>query len=285
MAGRLAGKTLNMLVRVGISVALFVVFLLHTSGAVESRLLTTIENLTYDGRVLLTMSGTVDPRVVIIDLDEKSLAAEGQWPWARDKLARLVTQLFDKYQARVLGFDMHFPEPDRASGLELLQRLATGPLSDLQGFPERIETLKPQLDTDHVFAEAMKGRPIVAGYTFRPAMPGEKAPEGAPGPALMDKATTSQYSVAFIGHDSFTANLPELRSAAQYGGFFDLPTLDADGVVRDVPLVQRYHSEVFSSLALEVLRVALGNPAAQLEFEPADARAGLNLERVRVGDA
>ena len=64
-----------------------------------------------DARVLLTLPGTADPKVVIVDLDERSLAAEG-WPWPRYKFATLVDQLFDRYQARVLGFDIVFAEPD-----------------------------------------------------------------------------------------------------------------------------------------------------------------------------
>jgi len=281
----MGNKTIRVLVRFGISGVLFAIFLLHTSGAIESRLLTTLENVTYDGRVLLTMPDTVDPRVVIVDFDEKSLTEEGQWPWARDKLGRVVTQLFDTYQVKVVGFDMMFPEPDRASGTELLQRLAEGALADLPGFAERLEGLKPQLDTDLAFAAAIKGRNIVAGYTFRPLMKGETRPSGQPGPPLMDKPTASQYSVAFIELDAYTANLPVLREAATHAGFFDLPTLDSDGVVRDVPLVQRYDGQLYPSLALEVLRVALGYPSVQLEFDPPEARAGLNLERLRVGDA
>ena len=278
-------KTIRMLVRFGISVALFLWFLIHTSGAFESRLLTTLENLTYDARVLVTMPRTVDPRIVVVDLDEKILAAEVQWPWPRDLLGRLVTQLFDTYHVKVVGFDMMFPEPDRASGVQVLQRLATGPLADLPGFAERVESMKGELDTDQAFARALEGRAVVAGYTFRPLLPGEDKTQGQPGPVLMDKATASQYAVSFIELDAFTANLPALRAATKFGGFFDLPTLDDDGVVRDVPLVQRYAGQLYPSLALEMLRVALGYPEVALEFDPPDARAALNLERVRVGEA
>ena len=63
------------------------------------------------------MPNTLDPRIVILDIDEKSLNAEGHWPWSRNKLAVMVKQLFDKYQVRSSGFDIAFPETDPSSGL------------------------------------------------------------------------------------------------------------------------------------------------------------------------
>ena len=279
----MTGRTVRTLVRLGTSGLVFLLFLLHTSGLSESRLLSTIENVTYDSRVRLTMPGTVDPRIVVVDIDEKSQAAEGQWPWPRDKLGRLVTELFETYHVKVAGFDMIFAEPDRASGRELFERLAAGPLADLPGFQARAEALQGELDTDQAFADAIRGHPVVLGYVFRPPISGGDTRADTPGPLLADKVAASQYSVGFLRPEAYTPNLPVLRAATPYAGFFDLPTLDADGVVRDVPLVQMYQGQLYPSLALEVLRVALGYPAVQLEFDPPDARAGLNLERVRVG--
>jgi adenylate cyclase len=280
----MSNKTIRMLVRVGISLALFAIFLLHTSGKVESRLLTTLENLTYDGRVLLTMPGTVDPRVVIVDLDEKSLAAEGQWPWARDKVGRLITRLFDTYHIKTVGFDMIFSEPDRTAGVEMLQRLATGQLADLPGFAERVEGLKDQFDTDKAFADAIRGKAVILGYVFRPVIAGQATQPDPPVRSLFDPAETLQFSVNFYEAQAYTVNLPALQAATPYAGFFDLPSLDDDGIVRDAPLMQRFGKRLYPSLALETLRVALRDPAMHLEFDPPEARAGLNLERVRVGD-
>src|ERR1700736_1480416 len=61
----------------------------------------------------------IDPRVktarpvVIVDIDEKSLASKlGQWPWPRTRMADLVTNL-TRLGARVIAFDVVFSEPDR----------------------------------------------------------------------------------------------------------------------------------------------------------------------------
>ena len=69
-------------------------------------------------------------RVVIVDIDEQSLAEIGQWPWSRDILADLVTRIREA-GANVIGIDMVFPEKDRTSPLqwlEMIQRKAPGGL-------------------------------------------------------------------------------------------------------------------------------------------------------------
>jgi adenylate cyclase len=274
-------RTIRMLIRLGISGVVFAVFMLHTSGVVPSRLLTAIENVTYDTRIRMTMPGTPDPRIVIVDLDEKTLAAEG-WPFPRNRMGELVTRLLDQYQVKVIGFDVVFGEPDRTSGIERLEQLAQKELADVPGFGERVAALREQLDHDRAFAEAVRGRPVVLGYSFYPT--GDAGGKGTLGPALMDKQAASQYSVSFFQPVGYIANLPGLQAAAPYGGYFDNPDLDTDGIFRAVPLMQQYQGAVYPSLALAVARVALGNPEVRLEFEPPEARASLNLERVRVGD-
>jgi adenylate cyclase len=276
-------NTIRLLIRLGISGGVFVLFLLHTSGWMPSRLLSTLENITYDTRILLTMPQTVDSRVVIIDLDDKTLAAEG-WPFPRDKMGRLVTELFDRYRIRVLGFDVVFAEPDPTSGGRILSELVAGPLADVPGLAERADELSGQLDHDLQFARALEGRAAVLGYVFVPRLPvGQLKESGAVGPPLFDETIAKAYGVGFIAPEGFVGNLEVLQSATRYGGFFDIPTLDEDGVARSVPLMELYEGQVYPSLALEVSRVALGYPNVTLEFEPPDARGSLNLERVRIG--
>jgi len=57
-----------------------VVFLFHTSEAFQWRFVETLENIFYDTRVKMTMPGGVDKRIVIVDIDEKSLSEIGRWP-------------------------------------------------------------------------------------------------------------------------------------------------------------------------------------------------------------
>ncbi len=274
------------LIRLLISGLVLILFMIHSAGWLPLRLLETIENFTYDARILLTLPRTVDPRVVIIDIDEKSLAAEGQWQsWTRDKFAALVNNAFDRYGVAVLGFDFFFPEPDRRSGLDLLGRLAQKELADLPGFAQRIDGLRPQLDYDGIFAAALKGRPVVLG-TFMKSVVGKDEPAevGVLCQPIMDQTAVKQYSVDFIVPAGFGGNITALQDATPFCGYTDNPTTDSDGVYRRVPLVEKYQGALYPSLALAIVNLASGNKGVSLEFDPPEARGSLNLERVRVGN-
>ena len=109
--------------RLVVSLAILAVFLVHAGKVHQFEFLARMESIAYDARILFTMPSTVDQRVVIVDIDEKSLELEGRWPWPRDRLARMVDQLFDKYQVTVVGFDVVFAEPEEVSGLKVLDEL------------------------------------------------------------------------------------------------------------------------------------------------------------------
>ena len=65
----------------------------------------------------MTMPRAADPRIVILDIDEKSLGEIGRWPWSRRLMAELVDKLFQQHGVAVLGFDVVWAEPDPSSGI------------------------------------------------------------------------------------------------------------------------------------------------------------------------
>jgi len=90
-----------------LSTLLLLLILLHVlGGRFENATLARLEWQLYDARMALTLAHGQDNRIVIVDIDERSLAEAGRWPWSRDKLASLVNRLFDQYHIAVLGFDI-----------------------------------------------------------------------------------------------------------------------------------------------------------------------------------
>lgn len=90
-------------VRIGLGFAIVLLMLLNAAGVIPlgfAQRLENYENYTYDQRLQWTMPGTVDPRIVIVDIDERSLQEQGHWPWPRHQIARMMDLLFDKYQMR-----------------------------------------------------------------------------------------------------------------------------------------------------------------------------------------
>ena len=117
-------RLVRRLVRLAISGLSLAVFAMHIAGTPRLELIDRVENYLYDVRVRLTMPGTVDERIVIIDIDEASQAELGQWPWPRNTLAALVDRLFDDYGIRVLGLDVLFAEAEETSAERVLDELA-----------------------------------------------------------------------------------------------------------------------------------------------------------------
>ena len=101
-------------------------FALHAVHLIDLPFVRQMEYLAYDLRLQLTMPRDVDHRLAIVDVDERSLAAGGRWPWPRDHLARLVDNLFDHYRVAVVGFDMVFAEADEDRVLQRLEPLLRG---------------------------------------------------------------------------------------------------------------------------------------------------------------
>jgi adenylate cyclase len=222
----------------------------------------TIERLDiffYDLRIRV-QDTKLDPRIVIVDIDEKSLNEVGRWPWSRNVMADLVTHLTDNYQVRAAGFDVDFPEQDLSSGYTTLAELAKTDFSDTPSFAKKLEELKPKMDYDERFASAIKGKPIVLGYFIYP----NQKKGVLPPPGFTTAALGGRYLRA-IAASGFEANIPILQNAARAGGFFNAD-LDPDGTLRSSPLIQQIDDKYYESLGLATARVALGATAMRPVF-------------------
>jgi adenylate cyclase len=258
---------------------------MHVRGDLHQGWLERLELASYDVRTWLTMPRTMDDRVVIVDVDERSLLQQGQWPWPRNTLAELVDRLFDRYQIALLGFDMVFAEPDASTGLGTLQGWAEGPLADDPRFLETLRQSRAGLDFDGILARSFAGRPVVLGYIFRrEGDPGAQIKVGALPPPIVPPEK-NDLAIPFHEALGYTGNLPELQRSARTAGFFENPTVDADGVYRRVPMVQAHRDGLYPSLGLAVAMTALGSPSVDFEFfsGPEGPRDGLDLEGLRLG--
>ena len=242
-------------------------FVLHATGLLPLDFIQRIENYLYDVRVEFMMPRVIDPRVVIVDIDEASLAAEGQWPWPREKVAALVDALFDDYGIRTLGFDALFAEPERPAALRLIDELASGPHAGELALQATLAELRPRYEGDRILAESLIARDTVLGFVFKPR-PGrhEHAQTGLLPPAIAFRDARIQGH-GWLRPGGFVANLPELQQSAAGGGFFDTPLTDDDGVVRRAPLFQSYGGRLYGSLAFSVARLAQGSPAVSFAFD------------------
>lgn len=252
---------------------LLVLLLGHSAHIYRIPVIDTLDALFYDTKLRLTMPRTVDQRVVIVALDEKSLAEQGRWPWGRDKLAQLTQTLFEHYRIRQMGFDVVFAEPDTSSGIESLDRLAHNELRDVPGFQASVRKLRPQLDFDARFAAEIGKHPVLLGYYFSSGSGGQSS--GAIPPPVFPAGAFDGRDMAFSRWTSHGGNLPIFQRVAG-GGHFN-PLIDDDGVTRSVPLLAEYQGRYYEALALAMVRELLGKPEI-LPGYPQGAPAGAGME-------
>jgi len=187
--------------------------------------------------------------VRIADIDEASLRALGQWPWPRDRLAQLVTNL-NNLGAAAIAFDIVFPEADRLS--------------------------TPGKDNDQIFADAVKQAPVVLA-------------QSATRDEVPQNPRIPKYGFAQTGADAigappqtayFVSNVLPLDMAAKGLGLINIDLAGGGGVARDLPLVWSDSKQFAPSLVLESLRIAQGQDSYVLNNSATLVNA---INSVRVG--
>ena len=254
------------------------IVLVFTGNAARLYRLNLVDQLSailYDYRLQLTMPRTVDDRIVILDIDEKSLKEEGRWPWSRDRLALLMDKLFDKYDVAVVGFDVVFAEKDESSGLKVLQRIGQDQLKDNTQFQAALSQIRPQLEYDKLFADNIRNRKVVLGYYM--TSQGDTHISGVLPAAAFPAGTFKGRPIGFTTWNGYGANLPDLQQAAASAGHFN-PLVDFDGEVRRVPMLVEYDGAYYESLSLAVVRTLLGKPELLPGFTEADSSGYGGLE-------
>jgi adenylate cyclase len=240
--------------RILATAALVLLALAHASGLWFQPALARLDEALYDLRLRLTMPRTLDERVVIIDIDESSLARIGQWPWPRDQVARLVTELTQRQRVAALGLDVVFAEPDRSTTLPQLEQLARHQLRDAPAFTDWLTRHGDRFDHDALLAHALAQSPAVLGYYFTSDRDGRRSGQLPPASAVLDPPPPGA-----LYWDGYGANIAPLAGAAQRAGFFNAHA-DPDGKVRATPLVANFEGGLYESLALATLRAGQGGP-------------------------
>ncbi len=209
-------------------------------------------------QVLLPRQQTARP-VVIVDIDEASLKAIGQWPWPRTILADLVTRL-TQMGAVAIGFDIIFAEPDRMS-----------PAVAAQSFRGIDADTRAKLDSlpsnDQVFADAIRrSGAVVVGEAGTAVVSPKTAAEAALQTGFAIRGPDpAPYLVTFPG---ILRNVPLIQEAAAGRGLLSIVP-ETDGIVRRVPVVMVAQGTLVPALTTEMLRVVTHSGAILIRSDDA----------------
>ena len=222
-----------------------------------------LRNAWFDACQVLMPRQRASAPVVIVEVDEKSLAQHGQWPWPRTLIARLFDRLAE-HQPLAVGVDVIFAEPDRLSpGMVAENNPHIGRALALQ--------LKRLPSNDEALATAVKRLPVVLGV----AGIDQRAKKSPPRAAAVFKMQGDP--LPYLWHfTSVLTSIAQIDAAATSRAL-----LSADvrtGVVRRVPLLAAVGDAPYPSLGMETLRVGVG----ATEFSIRTGAHG--IESIGVGD-
>lgn len=236
-----------------------------------------------------------DPRIVIVDIDQRSEEVLGRWPFSRAIFAKMLDVLHND-GARVAAFDITFSKPDqsaapvRALWAQLERRRAEGHPLDPR-LASEVQSLVAQYDADKQFAESIRRfGPVVLGSFFFYTEADLRGVDNAtldayanqlaffafpqvlgtrPGFQKQDRVQLiREYAAAGLLPKGAEANIDPLTGALSgdesWTGFFNMPP-DADGVIRRATLVLPYGRsqnladwDLYASLDVMAARAFLG---------------------------
>lgn len=260
----------------GLMLTLFALWVLMTHNHFVRQTTERIEDMGYDLQ-LITYIATKHPKpspaIAIIDIDDKSLAAEGQWPWPRNKIASLVNALKEQ-GAAVIAFDMLFSEKEINPIDELLSTLnSQSQLSD--AFKTELESYTGLFDYDQMFANSLSNTNTVLALSFTPkVLEQNQLPE-----PLFTLPVSGPSALNITKAPGYISNYGLLQTAAKQAGFINIFP-DRDGIIRHVPMLIEYKNGLYPSLALQSIIAFLGNKPELITPLYANKHV---LEGVRIG--
>jgi adenylate cyclase len=252
-----------------------------------------IELKTLDVRFQLRPARVPGPAVVIVAIDQKSQDVLGRWPFPRSYFAQAVDFLREAH-ARVIAFDMNFPQVDANSGLEALrsvredyEHLVAPPLH-APAFETKLKSREAAADNDQQFADALSHFDnVILGY-FVISPEEAKFQNQERVKQFMDVLSYQAYPQVIHpeyakdsgvpqDHD-ISPNLPEFAANAKNFGFFDLVP-DTDGIVRREPAVLSIQGNLYPSLDIAAALAYTDNSLDQVKlvFNPS------GVERIVLG--
>lgn len=267
-----AGRT-----AVGVCVVALIATSVFFSPKPVSRLLTFLENGVLD----LELRHNLKPLekgvpITIIDIDDKSLAAKGRWPWSREVLADLVEKIYQQ-GARTVAFDFTFPEAEENLIDEVIEKKSVKQSEPL--FSE-LEKMKPLFDFDVTFAKSLQAGNSILGFVFK----NDEELQGVLPPPFLIPASEISNQIFVPKMSGYIGNISLLQKAAKEGAFLNA-TPDVDGVNRFAPLILQYKGGLYASLALEAAKNYLAIKTSELvtaSYKDALVLEGVELDQITI---
>lgn len=198
-------------------------------------------------------------QVVIVDIDEKSIDAIGQWPFSRDNMAQVLINLTNA-NAGIIGLDVIFSEEDRSSPLLMAKKL------NLEGDFQ---------DTDQILGQVIANTPTILGYYFS----NQDKDKNKVAPNIKTDFKPHDIS-SVLSMKGVVSNISKIQTSAYSSGFFNAFN-NQYGKLTKMPLLLKYQNKIYPSLSLEMIRIANQSQSINV-IENNQGLVGLNLNTVSI---
>ncbi|MEO6798419.1 MAG: CHASE2 domain-containing protein, partial [Rhodanobacter sp.] len=216
-----------------------------------------LDRFMLDTLLVRTASGAPASDTVVVDIDDVSLAAVGQWPWPRYRMAELIERISAAHPSAI-AMDIVFPEPDRTSLADIQRtfRRDFGVDISFNGVPSGL------LDNDGYLGQEMARADVVGARYFYFDHVTRSDQIVRPGVGLAGRVDLLSLDRA----PGVLNSVDAIASQTRVSGFIN-SRLDPDGVLRRLPLLIEHDGVVHASLALAATMRALGVGAGQVESD------------------
>ena len=180
--------------------------------------------------------------ITIVDIDEKSIAEIGQFPWRRDVYSKILNNL-NPHKPLAIAFDIVFSEEDKQNPKSLLSQLQ-------KDSNQSIDIEVP--NTNQIFVDSLAKSKVILPIL------------GEPNDSFIENNSKPKLRVLAKGNDprgyiykfkNKITSLEEINAAASGIGSISLiPSID--GIIRRIPVLYNIDNLIWPSIALETVRVA-----------------------------
>jgi len=202
-----------------------------------------ISSISFDSYQKIFKYNEKQDDIIIVDIDEPSLAKFGQFPWGRNVFSKILENI-NKENPKSIGFDIFFSEKDKQSPEEIIKTYSIedvnikNALQSIEGHDEKFQkTLKETKSVLAVFGSLV---PTKGTYNRK-----GKARIFAKGGNVKNYVYNYKYSLGSI---------PILEKNSKGLGSINYIT-QSDAVVRSLPLIMVFNDKLFPSFGLEMIRI------------------------------
>lgn len=265
---RLSRRHVHAIVALGIAVSLIVGF----CSLEPTRAIARLDHAVLDALVKYSATGKPATRTVVVDIDDVSLSALGQWPWPRYRVASLIQKIAAQKPAAI-GLDVLFSEPDRSSLLNIQQTFKHDFGIDVafNGVPEGL------LDNDgYLGDEIARADAVGSNYFYFDHFNRSETPFSS---GLVFTGRNDHLTLPVA--PGVLVNADEIVSQTRSSGFVNTK-VDEDGALRRMPILIRHDGKPYPSLALATVMRALGVDHGAIESDDSGAFVRVGTHRLPI---